>query len=84
VRGLYCHHVGKYFSPAVVFNWAINEPLHGERRKILQLSKPGLSYDDVFDSRYGIASEGHIEMTVWWLRFYKGLVMRCLTNPDYS
>lgn len=82
VRGLYRHHTGRYLPPATAFNWAINEPLHDERRKLFQLSTPGLSYSDVFEYRFGTASEDNIEMTVWWFRFFKKLVMRCLTRIE--
>jgi hypothetical protein len=80
VRGLYRHHIGRYLPTDTTFNWAINEPLQGERRMISQLSNPGIAYADVFDCRFGIASDDNIEMTVWWLRFYRKLVMRCLTR----
>jgi hypothetical protein len=80
MRGLYRHHIGKYLPTDRTFNWAINEPLQDERRMISQLSNPGIAYADVFDCRFGIASDDNIEMTVWWLRFYRKLVMRCLTR----
>jgi hypothetical protein len=80
VRGLYRHYTGRFLPKDAAFDWAINEPLEGQRLKIFQSSKPGISYPGVFECRFGVASEGNIEMTVWWLRFYEGLVMRCVTK----
>lgn len=82
LRGLYRHHIGRYLPPDTMLNWAINEPLEGERLQIFQLSKPGISYPDVFGCQFGIASDDNTEMSVWWLRFYRGLVMRCVTRMD--
>jgi len=84
VRGLYRHHLGRHLPTDATFIWAINEPLQGESRKIFQRCKPGIAYIDVFECRYGIASDDNIEMTIWWLRFYKKLVMRCSTRIDLT
>ena len=77
VRGLYRHHTNR-FLPAqqVVFNWAINEAFTGAKAQLFAQAAPGLTYPHVFECRYGIATEGSIEMTIWWLRFYRGVVMR--------
>lgn len=82
LRGLYKYHAGGYLHADTMLNWAINEPLKGGRLKIFRLSEPGLSYPDVFESRFGIASDDKTEISVWWLRFYQGLVMRCVTRID--
>ena len=82
VRGLYRHHIGRYLPMNAPWNWAINEPLQGERLKLFQASNPGLSYPDVFECRFGVASDSNLEMTIWWLRFYQSLVMRCVTRIE--
>lgn len=82
IRGLYRHYTGRFLPKDAAFYWAINEPLEGQRLKIFQSSKAGISYPDIFECRFGVASEGNIEMSVWWLRFYEGLVMRCVTKID--
>lgn len=80
VRGLYRHHTSRYLPVDTTFNWAINEPLEGERLKLFQLSTPGISYPAVFECWYGVAADSEIEMAVWWLHFYNSLVMRCVTH----
>jgi hypothetical protein len=82
IRGLYRYHMGRYLSANTIFNWAINEPLQGERLKIFQLAIPGISYPDVFECRFGVASDDKTEMSIWWLRFYQELTMRCMTRID--
>jgi hypothetical protein len=80
VRGLYRHHIGRFLPVDVILNWAINEPLLGGKADLFKASTRGLTYHDVFECRYGIAADGTTEMTIWWLRFYGGLVLRCLTR----
>ena len=82
VRGLHRYYIGRFLPKDAAFDWAINEPIEGPRLKVFQSSRPGISYPGVFECRFGIASEGNVEMTVWWLRFYEGLVMRCVTKID--
>src|SRR5262249_7875718 len=82
LRGLYHYHTGRYVPPDATFEWAINESLEGGKLTIFQSANPGISYGDVFECRYAVASEDNVEMTIWWLRFYRGLVMRCLTRSD--
>lgn len=84
VRGLYQHHTGRYLPVDATFNWAINEPLEGERLKLFQLSTQGISYPDVFECRFGVAADDKIEISVWWLNFYSGLVMRCVTRIELA
>jgi hypothetical protein len=80
VRGLYRHHTQRFLARDTMFNWAINEPLVGGKEDLFRQGVDGLSYPDVFDCRYGIAAQGTTEMTLWWLRFYRGVVLRCLTR----
>ena len=85
LRGLYRHHMERYLPINSTFNWVIiNEPLEGEILEIFQFLKPGLSYPDIFECRFGIVSDGITEMSVWWLRFYQELVMRCVTRIDLT
>jgi hypothetical protein len=65
IRGLYRYHIGRYLPANIIFNWAINEPLQDERLKIFQLAKPGISYPDVFECRFGVASDDKTEMSIW-------------------
>lgn len=83
VRGLYLSHTKNLLPRSAGMKWAImNEPPKGQMLEIFQQSTPGLFYPGVFDCKYGIASDDKTEMTVWWLRFYEGLVMRCFTKSN--
>ena len=84
VRGLYHHHTGRYLPMDAAFDWAINEPPDGGRLNIFQSSNLSISYRGIFNCRYAIASDDTMEMTIWWLRFYRGLIMRCLTRSSYG
>ena len=80
VRGLYRHHIGRFLPVDAIMNWAIREPLVGGKADLFKAAAQGLRYTDVFDCRYGVASEAATEITIWWLRFYSGVVLRCLTR----
>ena len=77
VRGLYRHHTGRLLERDVRFSWALNEVLFGTREEVFASSTPGLSYGDVFDSRYIVAESDGVEVVAWWLRFYQWSVFRC-------
>ena len=80
VRGLYRHHTGRFLPVDAIMNWAIREPLVGGRADLFRATAQGLRYPEVFECRYGVAAEAATEMTIWWLRFYSGVVLRCLTR----
>jgi hypothetical protein len=84
VRGLYHHHTGRYLPIDAAFEWAINEPLDRGKLNTFQSSNFSISYGDTFDCRYAIASDETMEMTIWWLRFYRGLIMHCSTRSYYG
>lgn len=84
LRGLYRHHTGRYLPVDTTFKWAINEPLDDQKLKLFRLSNPGLSYYGVFECRFGIASDDKFEMSIWWLRFYQSLALRCVTKFDFK
>jgi len=41
---------------------------------------PGLSYGDIFESRYIVEHEKGLEIVAWWLR-YQWTVFRCFVAP---
>ena len=61
------------------FNWALNEPLTPEREALFVGGVDGVSYPGVFSCRYTHVNEDGGEGSVWWLRFYEALVLRCCT-----
>jgi hypothetical protein len=80
IRGLYRHHLDRLLPPTTEFLWGLNEPLTGGLATLFAQSEPGLAYPGVFECRRGVATDDTSEKTVWWLRFYEGVVFRCITN----
>jgi hypothetical protein len=77
VRGLYRYHTGKLLPPQCTFNWLIVNYLQDENPDLLNRSSQGLSYSDVFESRYLILKNDDAERSIWWLRLYIQLSLRC-------
>jgi hypothetical protein len=81
VRGLYHHHAGRLLPRDAQFSWGVNEPLYGIREQMFGYATPGLSYGDVFESRYIVEDQKGLEIAAWWLRFYQWTVFRCFVGP---
>src|SRR5713101_5485470 len=81
VRGLYCHHAGRLLPREVSFSWGLNEILYGMAEQVFAFATPGLTYGDIFDSRYIVEHEDGLEIVAWWLRFYNWTVFRCFLKP---
>ena len=77
VRGLYYRHVGRFLPTGARFSWGLNEPLEGRQAAMFEQSAAGLSYTGTFECRYAVGSDATGEGSVWWLRFYEGVVFRC-------
>jgi len=77
VRGLYRHHTGRFLPPKCTFKCLIVNYLQDENPDLINHSSPGLSYSDVFESRYLILKSDCAELSIWWLRLYVGLSLRC-------
>ncbi len=73
VRGLYRHHTGRLLPPKCTFKCLIVNYLQDENPNLINRSSPGLSYSDVFESRYLILKRE----SIWWLRLYVELSLRC-------
>ena len=84
VRGLYYHHTGRFLAVNARFSWGLNEPLEGSLATAFEQATTGLSYSGVFECRYGIASDDTVKGSLWWLRFYEGVVFRCVTSVMIS
>lgn len=81
VRGLYFHETGELLSSNTNFTWeVVNEEPTGPMRQVLEGSQRGLQYTDVFESAYAIVEENGLEVTIWWLLFYRGLLIVCFTK----
>ena len=81
VRGLYFQKTEELLCSNTEFSWEIvNEEPTGPMRQVLEGSQRGLHYTDVFESAFAIVEEAGLEVTVWWLLFYKGLLISCFTK----
>ena len=81
VRGLYFQKTEELLCTNTEFKWeVVNEEPTGPMRQVLEGSQRGLRYKDVFESAFAIVEEAGLEVTVWWLLFYKGLLVVCFTK----
>jgi hypothetical protein len=84
VRGLHYHHTGRFLAVNAKLSWGLFsfglKELHGTDLALFEECDTGLSYAGVFECRYGVASDDTVEGSVWWLRFYEGVVFRCVTS----
>jgi hypothetical protein len=80
VRGLYHHHTKRFLPANVFFSWGLNERPVGPLETVFSEAVPGLSYPCVFECRYRIITDNTGETTFWWLRFYEGVIFRCITR----
>jgi hypothetical protein len=81
VKGLYFHETGKLLCTNTEFKWeVVNEEPTGPMRQVLEGSKIGLCYTYVFESAFAIVEGAGLEITAWWLLFYKGLLIVCFTK----
>ena len=81
VRGLYRYQTDELLCADTKFAWeVVNEEPTGPLRGVLEGSKIGLCYSDVFESAFAIVEEAGLEVTAWWLLFYKGLLIVCFTK----
>lgn len=81
VRGLYLNENRDFLCSDTEFTWqVVNEEPTGLMREVFEGSKIGLCYPDVFECSFAIVEEAGLEITVWWLLFYKGLLIVCLTK----
>jgi hypothetical protein len=68
-------------SPDARFVWAINESLVGDLASMFQASGTGVSYPGVFfKCRFLVVSDEANERSIRWLRFFEGVVFRCITS----
>ena len=81
VKGLYLNENMDFLCSDTEFVWqVVNEEPTGPMREVLEGSKIGLCYPDVFECSFAIVEESGLEITVWWLLFYKGLLIVCFTK----
>ena len=81
VRGLYFQETRELLSFNTKFTWdVVNEKPIGPMLQILEGSQRGIKYIDVFESAYTVVEESGLEVTAWWLLFYKGLLIVCFTK----
>jgi len=81
VKGFYFYQTGALLCVDTKFAWqVVNEEPTGPMRQVLEGSQRGLQYTDVFESAYAIVEEAGLEVTAWWLLFYKGLLIVCFTK----
>jgi hypothetical protein len=83
VQGMYLHHTGEFLPPTFRSAWSLNAllELSDDRRRILETSRFGLVYPEVFGCRYVLENEGSEAASVWWLCFYTDVVLRCYVPP---
>ena len=81
VRGLYFQETEELLCSNTEFSWnVVNEEPTGPMRQVLEGSQRSLQYTDVFESAYAIVEEAGLEITAWWLLFYRGLLIVCFTK----
>jgi hypothetical protein len=85
VQGMYLHHTGELLPPMFRCAWSLNAllELSGDRQRMLEASRFGLVYPEVFGCRYLIVNEGADSASVWWLCFYTDVVLRCYVPPRH-
>ena len=80
VRGLHRHHVGTFLAVGARFSWGINERPVGLLEAAYAQSASGRSDPGVFECRFCAGENDDGEMAVWWLRFYEGVIFRCVVD----
>jgi hypothetical protein len=85
VQGIYLYHTGEFLPPTFRSTWSLNAllELSGDRRRMLEASRFGLVYPEVFGCRYLLVNEGPDAASVWWLCFYTNVVLRCYVPPRH-
>jgi hypothetical protein len=85
VQGMYFHQTGELLAPSFRSAWNLNAllELSGDRRQMLEASQFGLVYPDIFGCRYLVVTEESANASVWWLCFYRDVVLRCYVPPSH-
>ncbi len=85
VQGMYFHHTGELLPPNFRSAWNLNAllELSGDRRQMLEASRFGLVYPDIFGCRYLVITEESANASVWWPCFYRDVVLRCYVPPRH-
>ncbi len=85
IQGMYAIQTGRLLPPTFRSSWNLNATLemNDERRRFLEASQFGVVYPGVFACRYLITTEGDKESSLWWLRFYDNVVLRCFVPPRH-
>jgi hypothetical protein len=79
IRGLHFHHTGALLPKKCQFSCTVVNDSSSEDFETLNHSSVGVSYSDVFESRYFLLQD-HGAVSIWWLRFYTQLSFRCIAE----
>jgi hypothetical protein len=85
VQAMYFHQTGSLLPGNFRGKWSLNAllELSDDRRRLLEASRFGVVFPEVFGCRYLLTNDGGVEASVWWLCFYTDVVLRCFVPPSH-